>query len=165
MQLVDDKTLQWSWRSVVSAYQVCSQKYAVLMKHFDLTPSQFDVLLAVESLGKQATPKRIAEHLLVTKGNITGVTKRLLERNVVQTTLNAEDARSIHYVLTESGQAIVSDAQQAGKRFIREQLAPFSEDEIEKVGTLMQQMRIHLEKMDIDTLLTNTPQSIAREKN
>ena len=45
-----------SWLSVVRAYQECNRRYTVLLRGYDLTIPQFDVLAAVHGLGAEATP-------------------------------------------------------------------------------------------------------------
>ena len=141
---------QLAWRSVVEAYQTCNQKYARMMAHFDLTSSQFDVMLAIEALGDEAYPKQVAEGLLVTKSNVTSVTKRLLERKLIRQKANTSDKRSIRFELTPKGVLLLRDAKSAAKSFIDSQLAPFSRSEIELVGELMQRMRGHLESEAFD---------------
>ena len=146
-----DKLL--SWRSVVEAYQTCNQKYSLLMSHFDLTSAQFDVLMAIDGLGQEAKPKRIAERLLVTKGNITNVTKRLIERELLLQQADSDDGRSFFLRLSPSGKEIVERAKCAAKTFIDEQLSPFSDNEIEEVGALMRKMRTHLNHMNVTSIL------------
>ena len=142
-----------AWRAVVEAYQTCNQRYARLMKRFDLTSSQFDVLFVIESLGDQASPKNVATGLLVTMGNVTSVTRRLLERGLVEQVANAVDKRSVQLRLTEQGSALLSEAKASSKLFVEHQLSPFSEEEVEVVGRLMQRMRAHLESNEFQQSL------------
>ena len=65
-----------SWFAVVRAYQECNRRYAQMLEHFDLTIPQFDVLTAIRRL-PAATPKQIADELVVTRGNISGLLQRL----------------------------------------------------------------------------------------
>ena len=139
-----------AWKHVVEAYQTCHQKYARMMSHFDLTPSQFDVLMSIDSLGGKATPKEIAKGLLVTKGNITSVTRRLLERNLICQKAHDLDKRSIVLALTGTGKTLLKNAKSAAKDFVNLQLAPFSQNEVDLVGGLMQQMRAHLDSNEFD---------------
>ena len=54
-----------SWFAVVRAYQECNRRYSQLLAGFDLTIPQFDVMNAIRNLGEQATPKAIADRLVV----------------------------------------------------------------------------------------------------
>ncbi|MCH2159945.1 MAG: MarR family transcriptional regulator [Oleiphilaceae bacterium] len=139
-----------AWKHLVEAYQTCHQKYARMMSHFDLTVSQFDVLTGIESLGDKATPKEVAKRLLVTKGNITSVTRRLFERGLIHQKSHALDKRSIILELTDSGKSLLTNAKLAAKQFVAQQLAPFSQSDVDLVDNLMQQMRSHLNSKDFD---------------
>lgn len=143
-----------AWRAVVAAYQTCNQRHMRLMSHFDLTPSQFDVLLAIESLDEQAHPKELASGLLVSKSNITSVTRRLLTRDLIQQHSNPNDGRSIRFVLTKKGSSILKRAKIATKQFIELQLEPFDSQDVALVGKLMHRMRSHLESDEFDLSLT-----------
>lgn len=156
---------QYAWRKVVEAYQTCHQKYAVLMTRFELTSSQFDVMLGIESLGEAAAPKQIAEGLLVTKSNITSVTRRLLERGLIEQTANSEDKRSIIFRLTPSGTALLQEAKTCAKQFVEAQLAPFTEHEVELVEQLMQRMTNHLQSESFQESLSTIIGADAPESN
>ncbi len=153
-----------SWKYLVEAYQVCTQKYAKLLFNFGLTPSQLDVLIQIELLGDQARPKLIAEGLLVTKGNITSVTKRLIERNIISQQSDTEDLRSAVFRITPQGDNVLQNAKKAAKAFIDAQLAPFSDEEVQLVGELMKKMRRHLESKGFDDALVNIQSSAAAKE-
>ena len=141
-----------SWRAVVEAYQVCSQRYGSALNHVDLTPAQFEVMILIRSLKQNATPKRIAERLLVTKGNITGVTNRLLTRGLIDRRSHQTDGRSLVFELTSRGQKLLLEANKVAAEFVRQQLEPFTDEEVEIVGRLMRQMKQHLLLMDADSI-------------
>ena len=142
-----------SWLAVVRTYQECNRRYAQLLQAFDLTIAQFDVLTAIHQLGDRAIPKVIAQELLVTRGNITGVLHRLQDRNLLRTYGQAHDGRSYVCELTSSGTALLKSARSAAAMFIDQQLAPFSDSELRDTEKQMNRMRRHLETID--------PQAIA----
>lgn len=143
-----------SWIAVVRAYQTCSRRYSTLLEHYDLTVPQYDVLTAVRQLGGEATPKRIASRLLVTKGNITRILQRMKERGLLATAENKNDARSLICSLTPAGSEVLARAQKAASLFIDQQLSPFDDDALEQIQEQMEQMRHHLESMQIEPILT-----------
>lgn len=145
-----------SWFAVVRAYLECSKQYTEMLAHFDLTVTQYDVLTAIEHLGDDALPKAIAQRLVVTRANITGVVKRLQERELVSTVEHADDGRSFVCVLTRSGQRLLRKTHAAAKRFVGAQLAPFTSDELEQTRSLMQAMNSHLKTLDPAALANNT---------
>ena len=122
-----------------------------MLQAYDLTIPQFDVLNAIHGLD-EPTPKSIAGELLVTRGNVTGVLKRLQERRLIVTRDNPEDARSILCRLTAEGQALLEATRKAAAAFIAEQLRPFTDRELQSTERLMVRMRAHLQTVDADAL-------------
>ncbi len=142
-----------SWLAVVQAYQACNRRYTQLLRGFDLTVPQFDVLNAVLALGEEATPKAIANELTVTRGNVSGVLQRLTDHGLLETRLHATDGRSFVCRLTERGRRLMKTARAAAALFIKEQLSPFDDATLRDAQVMMQQMRRHLETVDPERIL------------
>ena len=141
-----------SWFAVVRAYQECTRRYSQLLKGFDLTIPQFDVLSAIHQLADQATPKAIADELVVTRGNITGVLHRLQERGLIRTRHNEQDGRSIVCELTPDGRELLKKARGAAALFIDAQLTPFDDATLRETEDQMKRMRSHLQTIDPDAI-------------
>lgn len=141
-----------SWFAVVRAYQECTRRYAQLLKGFDLTIPQFDVLSAIHQLADQATPKAIADELVVTRGNITGVLHRLQDRALIRTRHNEQDGRSFVCELTSDGLGLLRRARGAAALFIDAQLAPFDDATLRETEEQMNRMRSHLLTIDPDAI-------------
>ncbi len=137
-----------SWLAVVRAYQECNRRYTQMLEHFELTIAQFDALTAIARHEPDATPKSIAEELLVTRGNVTGLLHRLQERGLVITRQNETDGRSFHCLLTSQGRRRLEQARAASARFIEAQLAIFDGNELDLTGTMMARMERHLHSLD-----------------
>ena len=145
-----------SWLAVVRAYQACNRRYAQLLDAFGLTITQFDVLSAVRALGPEAVPGNIAEALVVTRGNVTGVLQRLQDRGLLMTRAHARDGRSFVCELTPEGRTLLLEARAAAAGFITEQLAPFDDRELESTRRQMERMREHLADLDPDAIVRRT---------
>ncbi len=141
-----------SWFAVVKAYLECSKRYTQMLEHFDLTVAQYDVLRAIESLDTAAVPKLIAERLVVSRANITGVLRRLEERGLVRLTTHREDARSVVCTLTRRGRSLTARAHAAADRFVRAQLKPFDDQSLHQVEAWMRDMHEHLQTLDPEQL-------------
>ena len=141
-----------SWFAVVRCYQECTRRYARLMQGFDLTIPQFDVLSAIHRLGDEATPKAIADQLLVTRGNITGVLHRLQDHGLIATRVHEHDGRSFVCELTDEGRALFRQARLAAALFIDQQLAPFGDEELRQTEEQMNRMHRHLKTIDPEHL-------------
>ena len=149
-----------SWRAVVEAYQVCNQQFSRLLHHYDLTLSQYDMLMAILSHEQAPTPHQLAQSLLVSKGNITSVAKRLFDRQLIEKEQHKTDARSFTYSLTPAGYEITCKAKAAAKAFIYQQLSPFSAEQISEVEIIMKTMKAHLERMNIEQIASDARENL-----
>lgn len=154
--MTDPPRIKWqalSWFAVVRTYQECNRRYAALLRHYDLTVTQFDVLNAILRLGTDATPHAIAEQLVVTRGNITGVLRRLQDHGWVQTRRHNADGRSFVCDLTAAGHRQVERARRGAALFIDQQLSPFTDEDLRQTREQMDLMRAHLLTMDPDAIV------------
>jgi DNA-binding MarR family transcriptional regulator len=141
------------WIAVVQAYQACQRQYARLLADFDLTVAQFDLLSAVHDAEGAATPASVAERLMVTRGNVSPLLRRVVERGWVKERPKPQDRRSLLLALTPRGASLLLRARQASACFIAEQLRPFDDVEVSRTLAQMLVMRSHLEAMDVDAVL------------
>ena len=141
-----------SWFAVVRAYQECNRRYSQMLAGFDLTVPQFDVMNSISALGDRATPKAIAERLVVTRGNITGVLHRLQDHALIDTEQHVSDGRSFICKLTKEGAVRLEEARQAAAIFIGEQLAPFDDTDLVVTERTMTRMFEHLQTINPETI-------------
>jgi DNA-binding MarR family transcriptional regulator len=142
-----------SWLAVVAAYQACQRQYARLLGTFDLTIAQYDLLVAVHDAGGDATPALVAERLMVTRGNVSPLLRRVIERGWVRERPHPADGRSVLLSLTAPGAALLRRARAASSCFIAEQLSPFDDADVSRTLDQMQTMRAHLDAMDVEAVL------------
>lgn len=151
--MIERRRLEASaWLAVVRAYQKCTRRYAALLEAFDLTIPQFDALSAIAKLGDAATPKAIAEELIVTRGNVSGVLRRLVDSGLIDTRDNETDGRSFLCELTAAGRRRLADARVAAASFIEHQLEPFDDATLVATEAVMQRMESHLDTLDPDAI-------------
>ncbi|MEL6366435.1 MAG: MarR family transcriptional regulator [Pseudomonadota bacterium] len=145
-----------AWLAVVQAYQVCTRQYTRMLSAYDLTVAQFDALTRIQELGQRqehVTPHEIAEAMLVTRGNLTGLIRRLQERHLLSTQPHPEDGRSVTCQLTTIGVELLTEAQRASAVFIQEQLEPFGTQSLIETREQMRAMAAHLETLDPDNIV------------
>lgn len=148
----EDKLAESAWFAVVQAYQTCIRRYEQLLARIDLTPTQMDALTAIQRLGTDTRPKRIAEQLLVTRGNVTGLLERLRRRGLIRAFPHPEDGRARIVRLTPAGAALLERAQPLARAFIQAQTEPFSKEELESTRAVMTRMERHLSQLDLDAI-------------
>lgn len=153
-----------SWFAVVLAYQSCERQYGRMLAEFDLTIAQYDVLSAIAEAQPDATPAVIAKRLLVTKGNITGLLKRLNDQGWTRMQANPKDGRSMLCQLSPEAAERLAAAQQASAAFIAAQLAPFTDLQLRDIESQMTRMRLHLEQLDTQALAKPALDSVISAK-
>ncbi|KAB2318700.1 MarR family transcriptional regulator [Betaproteobacteria bacterium SCN1] len=84
------------------AFEACSDSH---IRTLGLTPPQFDI---VATLGNTPgmTSKELGEKTLITKGTLTGVIDRLVERGWVERAAHDRDRRCQIVRLTSAGEAV-----------------------------------------------------------
>lgn len=82
-------------------YQQISERLA----EFELTPGQYGVLNYLWEHGK-ATPKELAQTLMVENSTISGVLDRMQKKGLIDRLIDPDDRRSVRVVLTPEGQAL-----------------------------------------------------------
>lgn len=141
-----------TWFAVVRAYLACERKFARLLSHFALTIPQFDALATLERRGGEATPAQLAESLMVTRGNVTGLIRRMEERRLITVEPHPADGRSVRCVVTPGARVRLTRARLAAAAFITDQMAPLDAAALADTERRMNQMCAHLDTLDPDAI-------------
>ena len=78
------------------------------VRQYDLTHAQFD-LIATLGNTPGMTYKELGKKTLITKGTMTGVVERLVQKGLVERECNADDKRSFFVRLTAAGEQLFQD--------------------------------------------------------
>jgi len=148
-QVPDQALASSAWLSVVRAYQTCTKRYEELLALHGLSAAQFDCMDAIDRLGDEALPKHIADALLVTRGNVTGLIRRLERAGLVQLEPHAADGRARLIRLTDQGAVLHQAAKRSARAFVRAQLAPFDRFDLDQTHAVMNTMHFHLLDLDV----------------
>ncbi|POB15271.1 MULTISPECIES: MarR family winged helix-turn-helix transcriptional regulator [Pseudomonadati] len=104
------------------------------VSHFKLTKPQFDVLVILHLTDQESvTTTELAEELLVSKANITGIVKRLEAANLVKKAIDENDTRSKKITLTEEGLELINKVLPRYFSMGHELVSRFSQDEKSKL--------------------------------
>lgn len=118
----------FAWLEMVQAFNLIGQRAAAQLTEYELTPAQFDVLAQL-SEEQGIMQQELAEKLLVSKGNITGLINRLEARGLVVRRQNPEDARSHCLHLTDAGEVLAASVIPAHEALIGDLMSALSENE------------------------------------
>ncbi|MFG1482054.1 MarR family transcriptional regulator [Halobacteriovorax sp. HFRX-2_2] len=104
------------------------------VSHFKLTKPQFDVLVILHLTDQESvTTTELADELLVSKANITGIVKRLEAANLVKKAIDENDTRSKKITLTEDGLSLINKVLPRYFSMGQELVSRFSQEEKSKL--------------------------------
>lgn len=118
-----------AWLDLVRVYDKMQRHLMVHLGDYDLTNAQYDVLAQL-SQSPGMTQQALAQKLLVTKGNISGLVDRMSVQGLVQRNCDPEDRRSNLLYLTAEGERLAKEAVPAFGEFFREHMSDLSQQQL-----------------------------------
>lgn len=103
-----------AWLRLVRVFQKVDRASVDLLRKWDLSVAQFDVLVQVGNVDG-ITQQRLADQLLVTKGNVCQLLDRMEERGLL---VRQQEGRANHIHLTEKGRALRAETVPAQEQLI-----------------------------------------------
>ncbi|MDO4554787.1 MAG: MarR family transcriptional regulator [Lachnospiraceae bacterium] len=112
----------------------CMKAFNKKMEKHNLTFPQSEILLFLGCMdGQPVSQRQIEMHLHLKNPTVTGLLKRLEEKNYVSRTINPKDKRSHMVVLTKESQELLSVMRQEGEEMDQKLIEGLSEKEIEQL--------------------------------
>lgn len=127
-------------RELARAYQAFSAYSDAHVRQFDLTPAQFDVIATLGNT-QGMTMGDIGEKTLITKGTLTGVVDRLVQKQLVQRSTPADNRRSVIVQLTPEGNRVFEDVFPAHIAHLKERFDHLDAADLEQLRGLLGQLR------------------------
>lgn len=127
-------------RELARAYQAFSAYSDTHVRQFDLTPAQFDVIATLGNT-QGMTMGDIGEKTLITKGTLTGVVDRLVQKQLVQRSTPADNRRSVIVQLTPEGNRVFEDVFPAHIAHLKARFAHLDAAELEQLRALLERLR------------------------
>jgi DNA-binding MarR family transcriptional regulator len=134
------ETLMRVWGRFIRLNARIEGAVAGQLRDVGLSIPQFD-LLAVVYRTAGATQQDIADRLLVTKGNVSGLVDRLTEAGLLERRPTQHDRRSYSLHLTEAGTKFVEAALKVHERFVAETLGRLGTDDLARFEGLLISLR------------------------
>src|SRR5258708_37379640 len=107
-----------------------------LLREWKLNVAQFDVLAQVGS-ARDITQQELADHLLVTKGNISQLLDRMEQRGLLK---RCQEGRTNTLFLTEKGQQLFTEVVPAQETMIGSLFSSLNEEEVEQLMRLLRKL-------------------------
>jgi MarR family transcriptional regulator, 2-MHQ and catechol-resistance regulon repressor len=132
-------------RELVRAYQAFSSYSEAHVRQFDLTPAQFDVIATLGNTNGLSMGE-IGEKTLITKGTLTGVIDRLIQKQLAIREVPADNRRCVIVQLTPQGQQIFEQSFPSHIAHLKERFDRLQPREIETLTDLLVQLKQAFEK-------------------
>ena len=127
-------------RDLVRAYQALSAYSDAHIRQFDLTPAQFDVIATLGNTNGMCMGD-LGEKTLITKGTLTGVIDRLIQKQLVDRETPVENRRSVLVKLTPAGQEIFLRVFPAHIAHLKDRFDKLDSSELELLKVLLSRLR------------------------
>jgi DNA-binding MarR family transcriptional regulator len=108
-----------------------------LRQTFDVTLPRFDLLAQLYKSHSNMTLGELSSRLMVSNGNVTGLTERLCQQGLVRRNPSPDDRRVQLIRLTPDGRRVFRSMAQAHEKWIAEILGDLSKSELESLMTLL----------------------------
>ncbi|OZB98935.1 MarR family transcriptional regulator [Paenibacillus sp. XY044] len=104
----------------------------------------------IESIGKNSDPNvtKLAESLYMTRGAISKLTKKLVEKGLIESYRKPDNKKEIYFRLTEQGEVIYNIHEELHKEFQERDQAVFeqvTEDQYDSMLGFIEKYRRHLD--------------------
>ncbi|MES3020133.1 MAG: MarR family transcriptional regulator [Pseudomonadota bacterium] len=119
-----------------------------LRNTFDITLPRFDLMAQLERYPKGLRMGELSKRMMVTGGNITGITDQLALENLVVRVPDPKDRRVYSVRLTPAGRRAFADMARVHEQWVAELLKDISSEDKGTMIGLLSQMKQHLTESD-----------------
>ncbi len=115
-----------------------------LRSTFDITLPRFDLMAQLERYPDGLRMGELSKRMMVTGGNITGITDQLENENLVVRVADPKDRRAYSVKLTPAGRRAFAEMAEEHERWVAELLKDISPQDKGQLIALLSQMKQHL---------------------
>lgn len=138
----DDKLELRLWlRLLTCSNLIESRVRGSLRTRFDTTLPRFDLLAQLDRSPDGLSMGELSARMMVSNGNITGLTDRLVEEGLVKRTPSARDRRSSHVSLTPAGKKAFDAMTPEHEQWVDEMMAGLSRHEMQQLFQLLGRLK------------------------
>ena len=132
------------WLRLLTCTQLIEKQVrAELRERFDTTLPRFDLMSQLERSQDGLKMKELSRRMMVTGGNITGITDQLVSEGLVERLPVAGDRRAFRVRLTARGRKSFADMAQQHEGWIVEAFAGLSARELDVLHQLLGKVKQH----------------------
>lgn len=140
----DHQALRLWLRLLSCTVRVENQVRGRLRLDFETTLPRFDLMAQLERYPEGLRMSELSKRLMVTGGNITGITDQLEQEGLVVRKLDLGDRRAITVKLTETGLQRFRQMAAHHEQWVIELLCGLTQEEKQTMLVLLRKLKIHL---------------------
>lgn len=115
-----------------------------LRQEFDITLPRFDLMAQLERVPEGMKMGELSRRMMVTGGNVTGITDQLVEEGLVARLDNPKDRRAYIVKLTSKGRKAFDEMAKAHEQWIVELFAGLDSEQCDQLHELLAKLKTHL---------------------
>ena len=133
------------WLRMLTCTQLIEQRVrSGLREKFATTLPRFDLMAQLERSPEGLKMNQLSRRMMVTGGNVTGITDQLEAEGFVERTAVADDRRALCIRLTDAGRKAFADMAEVHESWIVAALAGLSEREVTTLHKLLGKVKQHM---------------------
>lgn len=140
------------WLRMLTCTQLIEKQVrAGLRERFDTTLPRFDLMAQLERSPDGLKMKDLSRRMMVTSGNVTGITDQLVAEGLVERVDVEGDRRAYCVRLTPQGRAQFNEMARQHEQWIVEAFASLGERDIATLHRLLGRVKEHTQQHPVET--------------
>lgn len=140
------------WLRMLTCTQLIEKQVrAGLRERFDTTLPRFDLMAQLERSPDGLKMKDLSRRMMVTSGNVTGITDQLVAEGLVERVEVEGDRRAYCVRLTPQGRAQFNEMARQHEQWIVEAFASLGERDIATLHRLLGKVKEHTQQHPVET--------------
>ncbi|MBC7437780.1 MAG: MarR family transcriptional regulator [Bdellovibrionales bacterium] len=132
------------WLRLLTCTQLIEKQVRTgLREQFDTTLPRFDLMAQLERSPEGLKMNELSRRMMVTGGNVTGITDQLVAEALVERVDVAGDRRACRIRLTPKGKKLFNDMARDHERWIVDAFAGLSERDVAALHKLLGKVKAH----------------------
>lgn len=132
------------WLRLLTCTQLVEKQVrSRLREQFDTTLPRFDLMSQLERAPEGLKMNELSRRMMVTGGNVTGITDQLVTEGLVERVDVAGDRRAFRVRLTTKGRRLFNEMAREHERWIVEAFDGLSEREVATLHKLLGKVKAH----------------------
>jgi DNA-binding MarR family transcriptional regulator len=132
------------WLRLLTCTQIVEKQVrSRLRERFDITLPRFDLMAQLERSPEGLKMNELSRRMMVTGGNVTGITDQLAAEGLVDRVDVAGDRRAYRVCLTPKGRKLFHEMARQHERWVVDAFAALSEKELATLHKLLGKVKDH----------------------